>query len=63
MVRGVIQGESHPQTFIPQLVDHLVAGRMPVDRMMTFYPLADINRAAQDSNSGATIKPVLRMPA
>jgi aryl-alcohol dehydrogenase len=63
VVRGVIQGESHPQTFIPQLVDHLVAGRMPVDRMITFYPLADINRAAQDSNSGATIKPVLRMPA
>ena len=27
------------------------------------YPLADINRAAQDSTSGATIKPVLRMPA
>jgi aryl-alcohol dehydrogenase len=62
VVRGVIQGESHPQTFIPQLVDHLVAGRMPVERMITFYPLAEINRAAQDSNSGATIKPVLRMP-
>jgi aryl-alcohol dehydrogenase len=62
VVRGVIQGESHPQTFIPLLVDHLMAGRMPVDRMMTVYPLADINRAAADSNSGATIKPVLRMP-
>ena len=45
-----------------RLVDHLMEGRMPVDRMITFYPLADINRAAQDSNSGATIKPVLRMP-
>ena len=63
MVRGVIQGESHPQEFIPRLVDHLMAGRMPVERMITFYPLADINRAAQDSNSGTTIKPVLRMPA
>ena len=63
VVRGVIQGESHPQEFIPRLVDHLVEGRMPVDRMITFYPLAEINRAAQDSNTGATIKPVLRMPA
>jgi aryl-alcohol dehydrogenase len=35
---------------------------MPVDRMMTFYDLADINRAAQDSSTGTTIKPVLRMP-
>ena len=61
-VHGVIQGESHPQEFIPRLVDFLVQGRMPVDRMITFYPLAEVNRAAQDSSNGATIKPVLRMP-
>jgi len=30
--------------------------------MMTLYPLAEINRAAQDSSKGTTIKPVLRMP-
>ena len=61
-VRGVIQGESHPQEFIPTLVDFLMQGKMPVERMMTFYPLAEINRAAQDSSQGTTIKPVLRMP-
>jgi aryl-alcohol dehydrogenase len=61
-VRGVIQGESHPQTFIPTLVDFLLQGRLPIKRMMTFYPLADINRAARDSSNGTTIKPVLRMP-
>ena len=37
-------------------------GTMPVDRMMTFYPLAEINRAAQELSRGTTIKPVLRMP-
>ena len=62
VVRGVIQGESHPQEFIPTLVDFLMQGQMPVERMMTFYPLAEINRAAQDSSQGTTIKPVLRMP-
>src|SRR5437667_3484475 len=62
VVRGVIQGESHPQEFIPTLVDFLMQGEMPVDRMMTFYPLAEINRAAQESSQGTTIKPVLRMP-
>jgi len=62
VVRGVIQGESHPQEFIPKLVDFLMQGKMPVDRMMTFYPLAEINRAAQESSQGTTIKPVLRMP-
>jgi aryl-alcohol dehydrogenase len=63
VVHGVIQGESHhPKEFIPQLGDLLMQGKMPVDRMITFYDIADINRAAQDSASGATIKPVLRMP-
>ena len=32
MVRGVIQGDSVPQEFIPQLVDHIAAGRFPVER-------------------------------
>jgi aryl-alcohol dehydrogenase len=57
----VIQGESHPKEFIPKLVDLLVEGKMPVNRMITFYDLSDINRAAHDSASGTTIKPVLRI--
>jgi aryl-alcohol dehydrogenase len=62
VVRGVIQGDSLPQQFIPALVDHVVAGRFPIERMITFYDLADINRAAKESSEGRTIKPVLRMP-
>lgn len=62
VVRGVIQGESRPQELIPRLVDFLMRGDMPVERMTTFYPLAEINRAAQNSSKGTTIKPVLRMP-
>ena len=62
VLRGVIQGDSVPKQFLPELADHIMAGRFPVERMITFYPLADINRAAQDSTSGAAIKPVLRMP-
>jgi aryl-alcohol dehydrogenase len=61
-VRGVIQGESHPQELIPMLIDFLMQGTMPLERMITFYPLADINRAAADSSGGTAIKPVLRMP-
>jgi aryl-alcohol dehydrogenase len=61
VVRGIIQGESHPRDFIPKLVDFLLQGKMPVDRMMTFYPLSEINQAARDSSNGTAIKPVLRM--
>lgn len=61
-VRGVVQGDSVPQAFIPQLVDHVVAGRFPIERLITFYDLADINRAAAESSAGKTVKPVIRMP-
>jgi aryl-alcohol dehydrogenase len=62
VLHGVMQGESRPKEFIPALVDLVVQGKMPVERMAMFYPLAEINRAAQESNSGATIKPILCMP-
>lgn len=62
VIRGVIQGDSVPQQFIPRLVDFILEGRFPVQRMITFYDLGEINRAAEESSAGRTIKPVLRMP-
>ena len=61
-VRGVIQGDSRPRHFIPRLVDLFMAGRMPLDRLITPYDLTDINRAAADATSGTAIKPVLLLP-
>jgi aryl-alcohol dehydrogenase len=37
-------------------------GRFPLNRIVTRYDLADINHAAADAASGATIKPVLTLP-
>ncbi len=62
IVRGVIQGDSRPRDFIPRLVDLFMAGRMPLDRVITRYDFADINRAAADATSGTVIKPVLLLP-
>src|ERR1700746_1506914 len=59
-VRGVVQGESLPKKFIPQLVDLIVAGKFPIEKMIRFYDFADINLAAQESSAGIAIKPVLR---
>jgi aryl-alcohol dehydrogenase len=59
---GVNQGRSVPRVVIPALIDHFLAGRMPFDRLIRTYPLADINTAIHDMHTGATIKPVLLMP-
>jgi aryl-alcohol dehydrogenase len=61
VVRGVVQGDSVPQHFIPQLVDLIMAGQFPIEQMITFYDFADIERAAKESAAGIAIKPVLRM--
>jgi aryl-alcohol dehydrogenase len=61
MVRGVVQGDSVPQRFIPQLVDLITAGKFPIGKMITFYDFADIERAAKDLAAGTVVKPVLRM--
>jgi aryl-alcohol dehydrogenase len=60
-VHGVIQGESHPKEFIPHLVDLLMADKMPMERIVNFYDLNDINNAARDAENGTTVKPVLRV--
>jgi aryl-alcohol dehydrogenase len=61
-VRGVMQGDSVPKQFIPQLADYVIAGKLPIERLIKFYDLAEINRAAGDAVKGVTIKPVLLMP-
>jgi aryl-alcohol dehydrogenase len=61
-VRGVVQGDSRPREFIPRLVDLFIAGLFPLDRLVISYDFAAINQAAADAASGATIKPVLKLP-
>jgi aryl-alcohol dehydrogenase len=60
-IRGVIEGESIPDVFIPRLIALWQAGRFPFDRLLRFYSLDQINEAARDSERGTTIKPVLRI--
>lgn len=58
---GVIEGDSIPRVFIPQLVAYYKAGQFPFDRLIKFYEFEQINQAFEDSASGMTIKPVLKI--
>jgi aryl-alcohol dehydrogenase len=59
-VRGIVEGDSIPDIFIPQLIELYKLGRFPFDRMIKFYPFDQINQAADDSEKGRTLKAVLR---
>lgn len=58
---GVVEGDSVPDRLIPTLVDLYMADKFPFDKLVKFYDLADINQAAEDSEKGITLKPVVRM--
>lgn len=57
----VVEGDSIPKTFIPQLVRLYKAGQFPFDRLIKKYPFAQINEAFADSKKGIAIKPVVIM--
>ena len=61
-VRGIIEGDSVPEVFIPHLIDLYRQGRFPFDRLVTFYTLDQINQAVEDTEHGNVVKAIVRMP-
>jgi aryl-alcohol dehydrogenase len=60
-MKGILGGDAAPQIFIPMLVDYYRQGRLPLERLIRFYPFEDIAQAFRDTGAGETVKPVLRM--
>jgi aryl-alcohol dehydrogenase len=58
-LRGCIEGDAVPQQFLPELLALHADGRLPLEELITTYPLADVNQAVADCVAGTTIKPVL----
>ncbi len=61
-ITGILEGDSVPQVFIPELLELWRQGRFPFDRLLTHFPLDRIDDAEAASHSGEVIKPVLVMP-
>jgi aryl-alcohol dehydrogenase len=58
-VRGIIEGDSIPDMFIPQLIELWRQGRFPFDRLVRFYSLDQINDAVHASETGEVLKAIL----
>ena len=56
---GILEGDAVPQLFIPQLIQLWKQGRFPFDKLITTYPLSQINQAEAAAVSGTAVKPVL----
>ena len=58
-VKGIIEGDSDPDEFIPELVSLYAKGSLPVDKLVKTYPLEEINKAVADQHAGKCVKVVL----
>jgi len=58
-IKGIMIGDSDPETFIPELVEYFKAGKLPFDKMVKTFPLYAINEAIADQHSGGCVKAVL----
>ncbi|MHC3467250.1 NAD(P)-dependent alcohol dehydrogenase [Streptomyces sp. 7R007] len=56
---GLTLGDAETQSFIPSLVRLVKDGRLPLHRLISTYPFADIDQAVRDMSAGKAIKPVL----
>ncbi|WP_295481343.1 NAD(P)-dependent alcohol dehydrogenase [uncultured Pseudomonas sp.] len=59
--KGIIEGDSDPQTSIPELIALYQAGQLPIDKLVTTFPFAQINEAIAAQHVGTCVKPVLLM--
>ncbi|MEV0710262.1 NAD(P)-dependent alcohol dehydrogenase [Nocardia aurea] len=58
-IRGSIEGDVNPHTYLPQLVQWHRDGKLPIERLIRAYPLDRVNDAIADAASGAVVKPVI----
>jgi aryl-alcohol dehydrogenase len=59
-VRGVIEGGGSAHRIVPRILGLYRTGKFPFDRLVRFYPFAEINEAVRDSRAGTVIKPILK---
>ena len=57
--RGAIEGDCVPQDWIPKMVDWYRQGKLPLERLVQYFPAKDFDKAVHAMLSGETIKPVL----
>jgi aryl-alcohol dehydrogenase len=59
MLSGITMGDATPQVLIPQLARLVKSGELPLHRLTKHYRLDQLDQAAHDMHSGATVKPVI----
>jgi aryl-alcohol dehydrogenase len=60
-ITGIVEGTVNPHIQIPRLVELYKNGLFPFDSFISYYDMADIHKAMEDTAKGTAIKAVIRM--
>lgn len=58
-ITDALEGNAVPHVFLPQMINWWRQGLFPFDKLIERFPLSEINAAAEASESGRVVKPVL----
>ncbi len=58
-IQGIQMGDAVGATFVPNMVELMMAGKLPLERLVTEYPFEEINQAFADTKSCKCVKAVL----
>lgn len=58
-VIGCVEGDAVPQEYVPEMIGWYRAGNLPLELIVTQYPIDQWEKAFEDMKSGITVKPVL----
>ncbi|MFS0783134.1 NAD(P)-dependent alcohol dehydrogenase [Bacillus sp. 1P06AnD] len=56
---GVVEGQSIPKLFIPELIAYYKEGQFPFDKLVKKYGMDELDQAIHDMESGMTLKPII----
>lgn len=59
-IKAVIEGDSNPDEFIPELYQYYRDGKLPLDKLSKIYDFNDINTAIDDQLKGKVVKAILK---
>jgi aryl-alcohol dehydrogenase len=62
-IKGIIEGDSDPDEFLPQLIALHTEGKLPIERFSRVYSFDQINEAIADTHAGKCVKAILTLPA
>ncbi|MFE7224659.1 alcohol dehydrogenase catalytic domain-containing protein [Nocardioides sp. NPDC057577] len=58
-LRGCVEGDAVPRELVPELLRRHAAGTLPLDRLVTTFPLAEWDVAVAEQRAGRVLKPVM----